>query len=532
MTALTPSASYTTTMRVEIADRPGALAEVLTAVGDAGGMLGAIDIVRADRARSVRDVTFSARDSDHVEKIRAAVARLPGVEVANVSDRTFLLHLGGKIEVVSKSPIRTRDDLSMVYTPGVARVSEAIAADPEASFNLTIRANTVAVVSDGTAVLGLGNIGPEAALPVMEGKAALFKEFAGINAFPICLSTTDPDEIVRCVQAIAPSFGGINLEDISAPRCFDVEQRLKDSLDIPVFHDDQHGTAVVLLAALENALKVVGKELSDIRVAVLGLGAAGIACSKILLSAGIGDLVGIDREGIIHRGLNDLPPHKHWLAQNSNHAGITGGLEDAMRGADVFIGVAGPGIVDADQVALMADGAIVFALSNPVPEIMPEVVRDNVAVMATGRSDYPNQINNVLCFPGMFKGALGCRASSINEDMKLVAADAIAAVISETELSADYIVPSVFDTRVVDAVAGGVGARLIEGRRREVGAGAAGLGQFGQQCHQDDARPGAEIEDGWPGCRCLKGMRAGKGEGALDQRFGIGTRIEAGRPNR
>jgi malate dehydrogenase (oxaloacetate-decarboxylating) len=356
--------------------------------------------------------------------------------------------------VVSKTPLKTRADLSMAYTPGVARVCEAIRDNPEKAFTLTIKKNTVAVVTDGTAVLGLGNIGAAAALPVMEGKAMLFKEFGGINAFPICLNTTDPDEIVRVVCAIAPTFGGINLEDISAPRCFDIERRLRAELDIPVFHDDQHGTAVVVLAALINALKLVGKQMADLKVVVNGVGAAGVACTKIIMAAGARNVIGCDTQGVVYRGrLRHMNATKEWFADHTNPDGEQGSVHDAVKGADVFIGVSAPGVISATDVRRMASDPIVFAMANPTPEIMPEEALPHVAVMATGRSDYPNQINNVLCFPGIFKGALACRATEINEEMKLAAAHAIASIVAPSELDPEYIVPSVFDKRVAEAVA-------------------------------------------------------------------------------
>jgi malate dehydrogenase (oxaloacetate-decarboxylating) len=363
------------------------------------------------------------------------------------------MHLGGKIEVVSKSPLKTRADLSMAYTPGVARVCEAIYKDPEKAFTLTIKKNTVAVVSDGTAVLGLGDIGPAAAMPVMEGKAMLFKEFAGVDAFPICLSTKDPDEIVRTVKMISTAFGGINLEDISAPRCFEIEERLKEELDIPVFHDDQHGTAVVVLAALINALKIVGKKMDEIKVVVNGVGAAGVACSKIIMAAGVTNIIGCDQHGVLYRGRREnMNWVKEWYAENTNPNDERGTIHDAIKGADVFLGLSVPGVIGVEDLKKMAKDPIVFAMANPTPEIMPEEAEPYVAVMATGRSDYPNQINNVLCFPGIFKGALACRASQINEEMKVAAAHAIAGIITDEELHPDYVVPSVFDKRVAEAV--------------------------------------------------------------------------------
>jgi malate dehydrogenase (oxaloacetate-decarboxylating) len=448
-----PSASYTSTLRVKLTNRPGTLGEVTTAIGRAGGDIGAIDIVSVSRGAMIRDITFTAGSIEHVNEIVEAVRDVDGVEVINVSDRTFLMHLGGKIEVTSKMSLKTRADLSMAYTPGVARVCEAIHRDPEKAYTLTIKRNTVAVVTDGTAVLGLGDIGPAAAMPVMEGKAMLFKEFAGVDAFPICLSTKDPDEIVRTIKNIATAFGGINLEDISAPRCFEIEDRLKEELDIPVFHDDQHGTAVVVLAALINALKIVGKRMEDVKVVVNGVGAAGVACTRIVMSAGVKNIVGCDQTGAIYRGRRaNMNWIKDWYAQNTNPANEQGTVHDVMRGADVFFGLSAPGVINTDDLQRMNPQPIVFAMANPTPEIMPEEAEPYVAVMATGRSDYPNQINNVLCFPGIFKGALACRAARINEEMKLAAANAIAALISDDELHPEYIIPSVFDKRVADAV--------------------------------------------------------------------------------
>ena len=430
------------------------LGELTTAIGRAGGDIGAIDIVSVSRDSVIRDLTVNAASSKHGEEIIGAVRDIDGVEVINISDRTFLMHIGGKIEVVSKMPLKTRDDLSMAYTPGVARVCEAIHQDPEKAFTLTIKKNTVAIVSDGTAVLGLGDIGPAAAMPVMEGKAMLFKEFAGVDAFPICLSTKDPDEIVRTIKAIATGFGGINLEDISAPRCFEIEDRLKEELDIPVFHDDQHGTAVVVLAALINALKIVGKKMADLKVVVSGVGAAGVACTKIIMAAGVTNIIGCDQQGAIHEGRREhMNWVKDWYARNTNPNEEQGTIHDVIKGADVFLGLSVPGVISVEDVKQMAEKPIVFAMANPTPEIMPEDAEPHVAVMATGRSDYPNQINNVLCFPGIFRGALACRASRINEAMKLAAANAIAGIIREEELHPEYIVPSVFDKRVAEAVA-------------------------------------------------------------------------------
>lgn len=455
--SLTPSPGYSVTIRVQIQNRPGSLGRLATAIGRSGGDIGAVDIVHVGRDVLTRDLTVDAASVAHGEQIVEAIGAVDGVEVINVSDRTFLMHLGGKIEVTSKVPLHTRADLSMAYTPGVARVCEAIHQDPEKAFTLTIKKNTVAVVSDGTAVLGLGDIGPFAAMPVMEGKAMLFKEFGGINAFPICLDTKDPDEIVRVVKAIAPAFGGINLEDISAPRCFEIETRLREELDIPVFHDDQHGTAVVVLAALINALRLVGKRMSDVRVVVSGVGAAGVACSKILMAAGVRRIIGCDRTGIIHRGRGEMNSMKQWYAEHTNPDAEKGSLHDALKGADVFLGLSAPGVIGVVDLQQMAADPIVFAMANPTPEIMPEQAEPYVAVMATGRSDYPNQINNVLCFPGIFRGALDARASCINEEMKMAAANAIAAAIGPDELHAEYIVPSVFDKRIAEAVARAVG---------------------------------------------------------------------------
>jgi malate dehydrogenase (oxaloacetate-decarboxylating) len=455
----TPSASYSLTLRLKLSSRAGSLGELTTAIGRAGGDIGAIDIVTVGNNYIIRDLTVASASSTHGEQIVQAVKDIDGVELIQVSDPTFLMHLGGKIEVVSKVPLKTRADLSMAYTPGVARICDAIARDPDKAFTLTIKKNTVAVVTDGTAVLGLGDIGPAAALPVMEGKAMLFKEFAGVDAFPICLNTKDPDEIVRTVKAISTAFGGINLEDISAPRCFEIEERLKEELDIPVFHDDQHGTAVVVLAALINALKIVGKQIDKIKVVVNGVGAAGVACSKIIMAAGVTNIVGCDQSGAIYRGRKEnMNWLKDWYAQNTNLNDERGTVHDVIKDADVFLGLSVPGVINEQDVQNMAGKPIVFAMANPTPEIMPEDAAPYVAVMATGRSDYPNQINNVLCFPGIFRGALACRAARINEEMKLAAANAIAGIISDAELHPEYIVPSVFDKRVAEAVANEVEA--------------------------------------------------------------------------
>jgi malate dehydrogenase (oxaloacetate-decarboxylating) len=452
--APTPNASYSLTLRVKIQNLPGKLGEITTAIGKAGGDIEGIDIVSVGKDFLVRDITVNASSEKHDEQIVGSVRDIDGVEVINISDRTFLMHLGGKIEVVSKMPLRTRSDLSMAYTPGVARVCEAIHRDPEKVFNLTIKKNTVAVVSDGTAVLGLGDIGPAAAMPVMEGKCQLFKEFGGVDAFPICLDTKDPHEIVQTIKRISVAFGGINLEDISAPRCFEIEERLKEELDIPVFHDDQHGTAVVVLAALINALKIVGKRMEDIKLVVNGIGAAGVACSKIVMAAGVKNIIGCDTTGAIYQGRGEnMNWVKDWYARHTNPNSEKGTIHDVIKGADVFFGLSVPGVIDASDLDAMAKDPIIFAMANPVPEIMPEDAQGKVAVMATGRSDYPNQINNVLCFPGIFRGALNCRASRINEAMKLAAANAIAGIIGEDELHPDYVIPSVFDRRVGEAVA-------------------------------------------------------------------------------
>ena len=469
------SASFSLTLRVRLRNTPGAFAELASAIADSGGLLDAIDLVRVEEGTKVRDVTVLATDAAHADAITAACAGLPDVEVEQVSDRTFLLHLGGKIHMDANAPVKTRDDLSMAYTPGVARVCQAIAADPDSAWNLTIKRNTVAVVTDGTAVLGLGDIGPAAAMPVMEGKALLFKEFAGVDAWPICLDTTDPDEIVETVAAIAPGFGGINLEDISAPRCFEIERRLRERLDIPVFHDDQHGTAVVVLAALFGALRVVGKRIEDVRVVVSGVGAAGVAVTDTLQAAGVANLVGCDTRGAIHRGRPGLDALKAAYAERTNPEGLTGSADDVLAGADVFVGLSRPGAVTADGIRSMAGDAIVFAMANPVPEVAPEEIDGLAAVVATGRSDYPNQINNVLAFPGIFRGALDVRASAITTGMEVAAGHAIAAVIPASELAPDYIVPSVFNRSVVAEVAEAV-ARAAErdgvARRSSEAAGA------------------------------------------------------------
>ncbi|CAG7615359.1 NAD-dependent malic enzyme [Paenibacillus solanacearum] len=448
-----PSGAHTSIiLRLELHKETASFGQIATAIGDSGGDIVAIDVGRSDKTTIVRDITVNVYDQKHTDLIVQAVNAVPGAKVIHVSDQTFLMHLGGKLETTPKTPIKNRDDLSRVYTPGVARVCMAIHEKPSRAHSLTIKRNTIAVVSDGSAVLGLGNIGPEAAMPVMEGKAVLFKQFAGVDAFPICLNTQDTEEIIAIVKAIAPSFGGINLEDISSPRCFEIEQRLVEELDIPVFHDDQHGTAVVLLAGLLNAVKIVGKRLEDCKIVVCGIGAAGIACSKMLLAAGVRHIVGVDRSGAIVSGETYSNPAWQWYADHTNPDRLTGSLSEVIRGADVFIGVSGPGVLKVDDLKAMAPDPIVFAMANPTPEILPEEAEPYVRVMATGRSDYPNQINNVLCFPGIFRGVLDCRASCVTEQMKLAAAKAIASVVSDEELNEHYIIPSVFNTAVVERV--------------------------------------------------------------------------------
>ena len=450
-----PSASYSVTMRVAV-DNASLIGSVATAVSDAGGAVTALDVVEPNGSHMVVDITCNAVDDGHAELLKAAVAAVPGASVQAISDRTFLLHLGGVISVEPKVSLKTRDDLSMAYTPGVARISMAIAKDPTLARNLTIKRNAVAVVTDGSAVLGLGNIGPAAALPVMEGKALLFKRFAGIDAWPVCLATQDVDEIVRIVECIAPVYGAINLEDISAPRCFEIESRLRELLDIPVFHDDQHGTSTVVYAALLNALRVVGKQMKDIRVVVLGVGAAGVAISKLLLAEGVGDVIGVNRNGILREDDSRLDDARRWLAANTNAQKRSGSLADAMTGADVLIGVSGPKLVTEEHLKLMAKDSIVFALANPEPEVDPVVARRYAAIVATGRSDEPNQINNVLAFPGIFRGLLDVGAKRVTEEVEIAAGRAIADVVKPTELSPDYIVPTVFNANVVTAVAAAV----------------------------------------------------------------------------
>jgi malate dehydrogenase (oxaloacetate-decarboxylating) len=456
VTTRMPSAGYSITVRVEMPADASAVGRLTTAVGSAGGIVTALDIVESTHDAVVADVTCDTADGEHANAVTDALRAVEGVVVRKVSDRTFLLHLGGKIEVQSKVSLRTRDDLSRAYTPGVARVCLAIAENPEDARRLTIKRNTVAVVTDGSAVLGLGNIGPAAAMPVMEGKAALFKRFAGVDAWPVALDTQDTEEIIAIVKAIAPAYGGINLEDIAAPRCFEIERRLRDMLDIPVFHDDQHGTAIVVLAALTNALRVVEKELSDVRIVVSGAGAAGTAIMKLLLAQGVGDIIACDRMGALHADLPGLNPSMQWLADNTNKKGYAGDVKGAVAGADVFIGVSAPNILTGDDIATMAERSIVFALANPDPEVDPFEARKYATIVATGRSDQPNQINNVLAFPGVFRGMLDAQAREFTLPMALAAATAIANVVGTERANASYIVPSVFDPAVAPAVAAAV----------------------------------------------------------------------------
>jgi malate dehydrogenase (oxaloacetate-decarboxylating) len=454
----TPSAQFRLTIRVNIDDAHGTLSTLTGAIVDAGALVDAVDLVEVDGSHSLRDIVVDASGKDHWERIVAAIEAVAGVELIDTTDRTFQLHVGGKIEQQNKHPLKTREDLSMAYTPGVARVSLSIADDADRAFQYTIKRNTVAVVSDGTAVLGLGDIGPLAAMPVMEGKCCLFKEFAEVDAFPICLDTTDPDEIVQTVKLIAPAFGGINLEDISAPRCFEIEDRLKEELDIPVFHDDQHGTAVVVMAALLNAVKLTGKRLEDLNVLVIGLGAAGIAVTKILRAGGVTKIIGADSKGTLHVQREDylngsMNATKRWFAEVTNPDCRSGSPAEVLDGEDLLIGLSGARTMPAEALARMADDAMVFAMANPNPEVTPEEAEKYVRIVATGRSDYPNQINNVLCFPGVFRGALDVRAPTITEAMKMAAAYAIAAMVDESELREDYIIPSVFNRDVAPAVA-------------------------------------------------------------------------------
>ena len=460
------SASYSITVRLTADGDPASIGRIATAVGSAGGAVTAIDVVDSRSDRLTVDVTCSAADASHSEEMVEALRAVPGVTVRKVSDRTFLLHLGGKIEVQSRVPLKTRDDLSMAYTPGVARVCLALAEHPEDVRRLTIKGNTVAVVTDGSAVLGLGNIGTGAAMPVMEGKSVLFKRFADIDAWPICLDTQDVDEIVRTVELIAPGFGGINLEDIAAPRCFEIEARLREKLDIPVFHDDQHGTAIVALAALKNALRVVDKNLADVKIVVAGGGAAGTAIVSLLLKAGVSNVLVWDREGILSPDDERLTGAKLDLARRTNPAGVRGELPDALTGADVFIGVSAANVLAVEDLTRMNDKAVVFPMANPTPEVDPVRAREHAAIVASGRSDLPNQINNVLAFPGVFRGLLDARATEISDGMLLAAADALAAVVRDDQLNANFIIPSVFDPAVTAAVA----AAVAEQARHEPGA--------------------------------------------------------------
>ncbi len=450
----TPSASYSIIIRLEIVSKPGMLGKVASTIGRAGGDIGAVDIVGFKKNVTVRDIIVSVADVSTGQKVVEELRRIKGANVLQVTDRTFMVHQGGKIEIKNKIPLNSREDLSMAYTPGVARICMAIHEKKERAYELTIKRNTIAVVTDGTAVLGLGDIGPEAAMPVMEGKAMLFKEFGGVDAFPICLKTKDPKQIVAVIKAISPGFGGVNLEDIASPRCFEVERRLRNELDIPVFHDDQHGTAVVILAGLINALKVVNKRLENIRVVVCGLGAAGIASIRLLLSTGAKHIIGCDRSGILYKGRKEnMNPIKALIAENTNLERIRGPISKALMGADLFIGLSQPGVIRVADIKKMARNPIVFAMANPDPEIMPEEVGRSARIIATGRSDYPNQINNVLCFPGLFRGVLDCQAKEINDQMLLAAANAIAQMVTDEELSEDYIIPGVLNKKVPERVA-------------------------------------------------------------------------------
>src|SRR3954451_15886615 len=468
----TPSPGYAITVRVETPSSSGATSGLVAAVSTARGVLTALDVVESHADRLVVDVTCNASDAEHADMIVAELAEVPGVTVRKVSDRTFLMHLGGKLEVNPRVPLKNRDDLSRAYTPGVARVCLAIAKNPEDVRRLTIKRNTVAVVTDGSAVLGLGNIGAAASLPVMEGKAALFKRFAGVDAWPVCLDTQDSDQIVEIVRAMAPVYGGINLEDISAPRCFEIEARLRELLDIPVFHDDQHGTAIVVLAALTNALRVVGKRLQDVSVVVSGVGAAGHAIIRLLHAQGAGSIIGCDRHGAVHAGQPERDEFRAWIATHTNLERRQGTLKEVLAGADVFVGVSAPNLLTGEDIATMAPDAVVFALANPDPEVDPVAASERAAVVATGRSDYPNQINNVLAFPGFFRGLLDAGASDITDAMMIAAATAIADVVGADELNPTYIVPSVFDPAVAPAVASAVKA-VAEPRAAAAAAGPA-----------------------------------------------------------
>jgi malate dehydrogenase (oxaloacetate-decarboxylating) len=489
------SAGNAVRLRLVLESVPGTLGRLTTAIGKLGGDIEAIDLIDHRGKKVVREIIVNARDRDHRRAIVAGVATVAGVEIEEVSDRTFDIHKGGKIEVTSRLPLKNYDDLSRAYTPGVGRVSMAIAGAPEKVWDYTIKRNAVAVLSDGTAVLGLGNIGPEAAMPVMEGKSMLFKEFAGVDAFPICVRVDDADGLVQVAIAISPGFGGINLEDIAAPRCFEVERRLLQTLDIPVFHDDQHGTAVVTLAALTNAARVVGKRLADMTAVVMGIGAAGVACTRLLLAAGVGNVIAVDRQGILDAETQDLDEGKLWVAENTNLYRRRGGPQDALRDADVFVGVSGPNTVRPEWLAQMAPGAIAFVLANPVPEIMPELIPANVQVVATGRSDYPNQINNVLVFPGFFRGLLDARARTVDDTMKLAAARALADLIDESELSEEYVIPSVFDRRVAPVVAAAVRSSAAHARGGPARNSAAGQ-QYGANVAYSPPQRGGDLGGG------------------------------------
>jgi len=447
-----PSASFTFIVRARLRNEVGVLGDLFSSIGKAGGDVGAVDIVGVGKGFVIRDISLRARDEEHCGEIIAKLKELDFLEVLNVSDRTFLMHLGGKIEIHNKAPLKTRDDLSMAYTPGVARVCMAIHKDRDKAYNLTIKKNSVMILTDGSAVLGLGDIGPEAAMPVMEGKAMLFKEFGGVDAYPICLNTKDVNEIVSIAKAVSPGFGGINLEDISAPRCFEIEETLTRELDIPVFHDDQHGTAIVVMAAFMNALKVTGKKVGDMKIVISGVGAAGVACGKMLMAAGAKNIIGCDREGAVYRGrIEDMNSMKAWFAEHSNPDNVKGPLKEVIKGADFFLGVSGPGLIDKNDIANMADGPIVFALANPEPEVPPEDIEGIARIIATGRSDYINQINNVLCFPGIFRGVLDCRARGINMEMKLAAATALASIIKKPTYK--KFIPGAFDKGVSKVIA-------------------------------------------------------------------------------
>jgi len=459
------NASNTIIVRLKIRQKTAStskLAVICDTISKKGGVVSSVDLVKSESDIFLRDISIFTSDSNHSDAIVSAIKKIDGIEFINFSDQTFLVHSGGKIGVQNRIPVKTRDDLSMAYTPGVAKICMDIHNNPENVYKLTVKGNTIAVVTDGTAVLGLGDIGPKAAMPVMEGKAMLFKEFSDIDAWPICLETKDTEEIIKIVKAISPGFGGINLEDISAPRCFEIEKRLQEELDIPVFHDDQHGTAVVCIAALINALKLVDKKAEEIKVVVSGVGAAGTACSKMILQLGVKNLIGCDRKGIIHSKRKDLNASKFWFVENTNPNNEEGSLKDAILGSDVFLGVSAPNVINKDDLKLMQKKPIVFAMSNPDPEISPEEAIPLVSVMATGRSDYPNQINNVLCFPGIFRGALDSRANTINEEMKFAASLAIASIVEESELCPDYIIPSVFDKSVASKIAKAVEKAAIE----------------------------------------------------------------------